>query len=168
MRGVPRVLVAHVVLHGAKLRAALGEVVTAGMAQRVRMGRELSTDRSLPHDVLHGMATELIAALADEQPWGIEFSASQVGADHAHLVASQRLVRRLSSLDAVNPNPRGFEIDLIDAQTACFDGSQGVLEDHRQEQVIAGAVASVLGRGEQRIDLALYGGWWGLSWAHVP
>ena len=101
------------------------------------------------------MATKLIAALADEQPRGIEFSASQVGADHAHLVASQWLVRRLSSLDAVNPNPRRFEVDLVDAQAACFDGPQGVLEHHRQEQVIAGAVASVLGRGEQCIDLPL-------------
>ena len=101
------------------------------------------------------MATELIAALAGEQPRGIEFSVSQVGADHAHLVAGQRLVRRLSALHAVNPHPRGLEVDLVDAQAAGLDGPQGVLEDHGQEQVIAGAVAPILGGGEQRSDLAL-------------
>jgi hypothetical protein len=61
VRGVPRVLVSHVVLHGAKLRAAVREVVAAGMAKRVGMGSELGAGRGLPHYVLHGMATELIA-----------------------------------------------------------------------------------------------------------
>ena len=64
------------------------------------------------------MATELIAALAGEQPRGIEFSVSQVGSDHAHLVAGQRLVRRLSALHAVKPRARGLEVDLVDAQAA--------------------------------------------------
>src|SRR5271166_2585201 len=100
------------------------------------------------------MATDLIAALANEQPRGIEFPLAQVGADHAHLVAGQRLVRRLSALHAVNPYPRGLEVDLVDAQAAGLDGPQAVLEDHSQEQVIAGAVASVLGGGKQRSDLA--------------
>jgi hypothetical protein len=69
MGGVLRIAVAEVVLHGAEIRALVGEVVAAGVAEHVGPNpTELGLFAGEPDDVVDGPAGELCLPLGHEQP----------------------------------------------------------------------------------------------------
>ena len=63
------IAVAQIVLHGPQVRALVGQIVAAGVAEHVRPDPpELRGLASDPHDIIHGLAGELCLPLGHEQP----------------------------------------------------------------------------------------------------
>ena len=69
------IAVAEVVLHGPEVRAPVGQVVAAGMAQHVRPDpAELRLLAGQAHDVADGLAGQLGLTLGQEQPGQVVFA----------------------------------------------------------------------------------------------
>src|SRR5262245_57889985 len=87
------IAVAEVVLHGAQVRAFVGERVATGTAQHMRPDfAELCFVASLAHEVVEGLAGKLALAFRYEQPGQIVLTLGQVALQRPELVASNRML----------------------------------------------------------------------------
>ena len=79
---------AEVVLHGAQIRALVGQVEAAGVPERVGMHvLEAGALGCRPDQVVDRLARQGLAALGDEQPWQLVGAGGEVALDGAQLVA---------------------------------------------------------------------------------
>ena len=79
MDGMARIAVAEVVLHGAQVRAPVGQVEAAGVPERVGVHvLEPGARRGLPDQVIDGLARQLRPALGNEQPGQLVFTRGEI------------------------------------------------------------------------------------------
>ena len=154
MSGVLWISVTEVVLHRAQIRTLIGRVVAARMAQHVRPDMpELCSLASDPHDIIDGLAGELCLPLRHEQPGQVVFPGGEVALDRAQLIAGDRVLDAQAALEASDPQPRPLDIELVATHLDGLADPQAVPVDHQQKGVVANAVAPLLCRLEQAIDL---------------
>ena len=114
VRRVLWIAVPEVILHGAQIRALVGQVVAATVAQHVRPDpAKLRRLARHPDDVVHGLAGELRLTLGDEEPGQIVLAGGEVAFKGAEFVASDRLLDRELVLEASHPYPGALDIDGI-------------------------------------------------------
>src|SRR4029077_11049980 len=148
------IAVTQVVLHCAQVGALVGEVVAAGMAEHVRPDApELCGLASDPHDIIDGLAGELCLPLGHEQPRQIVLPGGEVALDRAQLIAGNRVLDAEAALEASDPQPRPLDIELAAPHLDGLADPQSVSVDHEQRGVVANAVAALLCRLKQAIDL---------------
>src|SRR5262249_48852601 len=86
VHGMPRVAVAEVVLHGAQVRAFVGQVEAAGVPKRVGMDvLEAGAVGGGPDQVVDRLPRHGLAALGDEQPRELVGARGEVALDGAQL-----------------------------------------------------------------------------------
>ena len=108
---------------------------------------------SNPHDIIDGLAGELCLPLGDEQPGQIVLPGGEVALDRAQLIAGDRVLDAQAALEASDPQPRPLDIELVAPHLDGLADPQAVPVDHEQKGVVANAVAPLLCRLEQAIDL---------------
>ena len=116
-----------VVLDRAQVMSLVSQRVATGMAEHV--GVDLVKIGSLtdtPGQVVNALTSELPASFGNEQPRQSGIANPQVMPDRPQLVAFERMMRRETSLESVDPDPRGLQIQGGDAQSAQFGFPQPV------------------------------------------
>jgi hypothetical protein len=151
--GVLGISVTEVVPHGAQVGALIGQVVAAGAAEHVRPDApELCGLASDPHDIIDGLVGELCLPLGHEQPGQIVLPGGEVALDGAEFVAGDRVLDAQAALETRDPQP-GTLVELVAPHLDGLADPQAVPVDHEQKGVVANAVAALLCRLKQAIDL---------------
>jgi hypothetical protein len=84
MYGVLGIAVAEVVLNKPEVMALVGQVVAAGVPERVRMDAgQAGTSGREAHEVAYGLAGERLAAFGQEQPGPGAFAHRELAPDRA-------------------------------------------------------------------------------------
>src|SRR4051794_28724699 len=104
--------------------------------------------------VIHRLARERLVALGDEQPGQPIRPRRKIALDGAQLGAGNWLLDRQAVLQALHPQPRLIEVDLVAAKANRFADAQPVAVHYENEQMVTHAVPPGPGRVQERLDLA--------------
>src|SRR5262245_19882767 len=104
MGGMLRITVPQVILHGAQIRALVGQVIAAGVAQHVRPDpAELGLLAGEPDNVVDGLAGQLGLTLGQEQPRQVVGAGGKVALNGAQLVAGNGMLNAKTVLQSGHP-----------------------------------------------------------------
>ena len=108
---------AEVVLDEAEVMALVGEVVAAGVAERVRV--EASQAGALGcdvHQVADGLPGEWLTALRQEQLGQVALPRCKVAPGRAQFVAGNGLLDGQPALEAMHPHHGAVQVQLVQPQ----------------------------------------------------
>lgn len=142
MRDIP---VPKVLLNRSRVVTVIGEFVSGGVAQHVRVDREreFGVLAGARHELAHCRRRHRTAQLADKQIRRGGIPALEL-AQRADLGAADRVCRRQSVLHARDVQEPGFQIHLVPAQRDELRDPEAVAVGDEKEGAIARAVAAEL------------------------
>lgn len=141
---------AEIILDQAQVAPGMGQSMSAGMSQHVRMDTvEPCPRRNDRHEIVDGLPRYRLTALGQEQPRQTVLSSDQKAPDRAQLIACQWLAGGETTLQPMNPKMSCFQIKITAAQRNQFAHPQAMPIDEEQHGMIARAVPPGPGRDQQ-------------------
>lgn len=116
---------------------------------------EPGTSTSGPDDVVYGLPCEGLLPLGDEEPGEGILPAREPALDSPQFFARDWLLDAEPVLQPRDPDPRLLEIHISPSKCDRFGDAQAVPEHHQDQEVIANAVAALLGCSEEPVNIRL-------------
>ena len=145
------IAVAEPILNQPEVLPAVGESVTAGVAQHVRV--DAAQTRALAgrgDHVIDRPAHHLAATLGDEQPGQLVFTGGEVARQGPEFVAGERLLAIERALHPLDPEAGLLQVHVVELEADGFRDAQAVPVGQQKQGVISRSVPAPLAASSRR------------------